>query len=53
MKTFHREWLTGHTAAVFEGTPAMVCDGVRCFYNLKIAGKRPISSQRVAGPFGL
>ena len=29
----------------------MVCDGMRCFWRLKIAGKRPISSQRVAGPY--
>ena len=31
---------------------AMVCDGLRWSYNLKIAGNRPISSQRVAGPLG-
>ena len=29
MKTIHRERLTGHTAAIFEETHAMVCDGVR------------------------
>ena len=28
----------------------MVCDGLRCLYKLKIAGKWPISSHRVAGP---
>ena len=51
MKTFHHEKLTGHTAVIFEGTPAMFYDGLRCFWKLKIAGKRPISSQRVAGPY--
>ena len=29
----------------------MICDDMRCFQNPKIAGKRPISSQRVAGPY--
>ena len=26
---FHREQLTGHTAAILEEIPAMVCDGLR------------------------
>ena len=29
----------------------MVCDGLRCLYKFKIAGKWPISSHRVAGPY--
>ena len=29
MKTFHREKLTGHTAAVLEEMPAMICDASR------------------------
>ena len=28
----------------------MICDGLRCSYNLRIAGKWSISSQRVSGP---
>ena len=36
--------------AIFGKTPAMICDGLRCFSKLKIAGKWSISSQRVAGP---
>ena len=31
----------------------MVSDGLRCIQNLKIAAKRPISSQRVTGPKGV
>ena len=45
METFHRAWQTGHTAVTFKGTPAIICDGLRCFSNLKSTGKRPISSQ--------
>ena len=49
MVTSHREKLTGHTAAILEEIPAMVCDGLRCLLKLKIAGKRLSSSQRI-GP---
>ena len=59
METVHIEELTGHIAEIFLGNTcdglrwsAMVCDGLRCFWKLKIAGKQPISSQRVAGPYG-
>ena len=31
----------------------MFCDGLRCLLKLRIAGKRLISSQRVAGPNGI
>ena len=50
METFHRELQTGHTAAIFEGTPAIMCNGLRCFQKLKITGKWPISLQDLAGP---
>ena len=52
MKTSHCESETGHTAAILEEIPAMVCDGLRCLLKLKIAGKMLISSQRVAGLYG-
>ena len=51
METFNRELQTGHTAAIFEGTPVIICDGLRCLLKLKIAGKTLITSQRVAGPY--
>ena len=47
MKTFHREQLTGHTAAILVEIPAMISDGLRCFLKLKIAGKWPISLHHV------
>ena len=50
MDTSHRGLQTGHTAAISEEILAMICDGLRCLYYLKIAGKRSILSQRVAGP---
>ena len=50
METSHREKGTGHTAAIFQEIPAMICDGLRCFQKPKIAGKCSILSQRVAGP---
>ena len=50
MKTSHREWLSGHTAAILQEIPAMICDGLRCFEEPKIAANCPISSQRVVEP---
>ena len=35
---------------IFYAKDAMICDGMRRFLELKIAGKCLISSQRVAGP---
>ena len=50
MKTFHHELLTGHTAAILEEIPAMVCDA-----SIRIEAqnrrKWPISSHRLAGPY--
>ena len=49
----HHEQLTGHTAAILEEIPAMFCDGLLCLLKLRIAGKRLISSQHVAGPLDM
>ena len=48
MKTFHHEKLTGHTAAILEEIPAMICDGLRCLQEYKVIGKCPILLQGVA-----
>ena len=47
MRTFHGEQLTGHTAVILEGIPAMGCDASR---SIKIAAKWSIPSHRLAGP---
>ena len=46
MVTSHLELQTGHTAAIFEEIPAMVCDASR---SSKSQAKWSISLHRVAG----
>ena len=53
METSHHGLLTGCTAVILKKIPAMIYDGLRCSQTLKIAGKWPISSHRVAGPIDI
>ena len=51
MIIFHREKLIGHTAAIMEEIPAMVCGALQSSKHLRIAWKSLVSSHRAAGPF--
>ena len=44
MKTFHPEWLSGHTAAILQEIHATIWDGMGCFQEPKIAANCPIST---------